>query len=358
MTLRKGLVDMLKITANTSKVYDILIGSNLIKDCGKYISKVVNPCKAMIVTDSNVGPLYANAIKTALDSAGFDSYIHTFKAGEKNKNIETVYNITLSLAEKGFNRKDIVVALGGGVCGDMAGFASSIYMRGIRFIQVSTSILSDIDSSVGGKTGCDLPVGKNLIGAFHQPELVVIDTNVLSTLPKRFYNDGMGEAIKYGVIASSDLMDKICDDIDIEQLIFECVDIKRKVVENDEKEQGERKLLNFGHTLGHAIEKYYNFDKYTHGEAVAIGMCMISDAACANGYCDKTVGDKIRIACKRFSLPTECDAPIEELSKIALSDKKSTSNGIDFVLPRTVGKCEIVNIKKEDILPFLKKGIK
>lgn len=347
---------MQKITAHTSKVYDILIDSGLLNCCGDYIKNVVDPCKAMIVTDSNVAPLYLERVKTSLENSGFNVSSFVFPAGEMSKTFDTVYKIDMALADNLFTRKDIVVALGGGVTGDMAGFAASIYMRGIRFVQLSTTLLSDIDSSVGGKTGCDLPNGKNLVGAFHQPEIVLIDTDALSTLPQKFFNDGMGEAIKYGVIRCEKLFSDIKNkNILIEDLIYDCVKIKCNVVENDERESGERKLLNFGHTLGHAIEKFYNFDKLSHGEAVAIGMVMISKAAENNGICENGVSEKIAEVCKIYDLPTECDAPLEDLVKICLSDKKQTGKGIDLVLPEKIGVCRIENIKNENLLEFLRK---
>ena len=346
---------MRKITAHTSKVYDIVIGENLLNDCGSYIKNAVSPCKAMILSDSNVAPIYMERVEKSLKNAGFDVYSHIFPAGEQNKVFETVYKIDIALAEALFTRSDIVVALGGGVTGDMAGFAAAVYMRGIRFVQLSTSLLSDIDSSVGGKTGCDLPNGKNLVGAFHQPEIVVIDTKALDTLPEKYICDGMGEAVKYGVIRSKELFDKIENGYDTENLIYDCVRIKCDIVENDERESGERKLLNFGHTLGHSIEKYYNFDKFSHGEAVAIGMVMMAKAAEKNKICDVGVSEKIANACRKFNLPTECDAPLAELVEICLSDKKQASGGIDLILPTEIGNCIIKRVANSELYEFLRK---
>ena len=346
---------MRKITAHTSKVYDIVIGENLLNDCGSYIKNAVSPCKAMILSDSNVAPIYMERVEKSLKNAGFDVYSHIFPAGEQNKVFETVYKIDIALAEALFTRSDIVVALGGGVTGDMAGFAAAVYMRGIRFVQLSTSLLSDIDSSVGGKTGCDLPNGKNLVGAFHQPEIVVIDTKALDTLPEKYICDGMGEAVKYGVIRSKELFDKIENGYDTENLIYDCVRIKCDIVENDERESGESKLLNFGNTLGHAIEKYYNFDKLSHGEAVAIGMVMMAKAAEKNKICDVGVSEKIANACRKFNLPTECDAPLAELVEICLSDKKQASGGIDLILPTEIGNCIIKRVANSELYEFLRK---
>ncbi len=349
---------MQKITAKTSKIYDIIIDAGLLCECGRCIADVIHPCKAMIVSDTNVAPIYMGRVKASLEKSGFETFDFVFPAGEKSKTYATVYDILTAMADAKLTRNDIVVALGGGVVGDLSGFASAVYMRGIRFVQLPTSLLADIDSSVGGKTGCDMPCGKNLIGAFHQPELVLIDTLALKTLPEKYFNDGMGEAIKYGVIRSKRLFDDIAQrskDERLDDLISECVDIKCEIVERDETECGERKLLNFGHTLGHAIEKYYGFDKYSHGEAVAIGMVMISAAAARNGFCDKTVSEDIAAVCKKYSLPTECDAPLKELIKVCFNDKKRTNGGIDLIVPERIGKCIIRNVADDQLYDRLKK---
>lgn len=352
---------MKKIHVNLQKnSYDILIGGGLLSSCGELISQAIKPCKVFIITDTNVAPLYLETVENALQNAGFTTAAHVFPAGEKSKTIDAVVTMVEDMANEQLCRTDCVVALGGGVVGDMAGFASAIYMRGIDFVQLSTSLLSDIDSSVGGKTGCDLENGKNLVGAFHQPKMVIIDTDTLDTLTEHFKSDGMGEMIKYGVFRSKSLFDRICELPETaagEQNIYECVDIKREVVENDEFEHGERKLLNLGHTLGHAIEKYYNFEKYSHGEAITIGMVLMAKAAEKNGLCVSGVAKKIAECAEKFNLPTECDADIAELLKIAVSDKKRRGGKIDIILPKAIGDAFIYTIDV-DKLPEFFDGIK
>ena len=228
-------------------------------------------------------------------------------------------NIVEFLAENGLTREDMVVALGGGVCGDMAGFAAAIYLRGIKFVQIPTTLLSQVDSSVGGKTGVDLPQGKNLCGAFHQPALVLIDPDVLETLSPHFFSDGMGEVIKYGCIKSKVLFERIeTENVKdfIEDLIYDCVNIKRGVVERDEKEAGERALLNFGHTAGHAIEKLHNFTDISHGEAIGVGMVMISEAGERIGLTERGTTDRIRKVLEKYNMKTEVEKKDKDGKKV------------------------------------------
>ena len=266
--------------------------------------------------------------------------IHIFPAGEINKNLNTVAAMYNTMADFRMSRKDIVVALGGGVCGDMAGFAAATYMRGIEFIQIPTSLLAQVDSSVGGKTGADIPQGKNLVGAFHQPSLVMIDPDVLGTLPEKYFCDGMGEVIKYGCIKDKDLFEtlenKNAKDI-IEDIIEKCVSIKRDVVSRDERESGERMLLNFGHTLGHSLEKIYDFEGLSHGEAVAIGMVMITKAGERAGLTEIGCTEKITALCKKYGLPTEDGADSGLIAQICAGDKKAGNGEVNLVLLKKIG---------------------
>lgn len=335
--------------------YEILIGEGLIDYCAQYVKSAVKAESIMIISDTNVAPIYLEKVEKSLEDAGLRTAAHIFPAGEKYKTIDTVVAMVEDLADEKLSRTDCVIALGGGVCGDMAGFASAMYMRGIDFIQISTSLLSDIDSSVGGKTGCDLENGKNLAGAFHQPKLVLIDTNTLNTLPKKYLIDGMGEMIKYGVIRSGELFERIEQNPDNavnEDNIFECVDIKRQIVENDEFEHGERKLLNFGHTLGHAIEKYYNFEQFSHGESVTIGMVMMSKVAEKHGLCESGTTQRIVDIAKRIGLPTICDADLSELLKIAQSDKKRRGSTMDIILPKKIGDAFVYTLQIDEMEDF------
>lgn len=344
---------MKQLTVALNNSYNILIEDGILKDCGAQIKSVARGDKIMLISDSNVSAIYGDMVSQSLKDAGFSVATYVFPAGEENKQFSTVAAMVGAMADAGLSRVDTVAALGGGVVGDMAGFAASIYMRGISFVQLSTSLLSNIDSSVGGKTGCDLPNGKNLAGAFHQPSLVLIDPEALNTLPPRYLSDGMAEAIKYGVIKSKDLFEKL-GDISREDLIFECVDIKRVIVEHDEKEHGERKLLNFGHTIGHAIEKYYNFQTYSHGEAVGLGMLMITKAAEENGLCEIGLYEKIEAALVAFNLPITCDVAISDLVPLCLNDKKRRSDTIDLVIARDIGDSFVHSVKCDELGEFLK----
>ena len=243
---------MKKLTVHVGDTYEIFIEKGLLKDCGKYVRVVSKAKKIAIITETNVAPLYLDTVKNCIENEGFEVVNYIFPAGESSKTTETIVNIVEFLAENGLTREDMVVALGGGVCGDMAGFAAAIYLRGIKFVQIPTTLLSQVDSSVGGKTGVDLPQGKNLCGAFHQPALVLIDPDVLETLSPHFFSDGMGEVIKYGCIKSKVLFERIeTENVKdfIEDLIYDCVNIKRGVVERDERKQAKERFLISGTQL-------------------------------------------------------------------------------------------------------------
>lgn len=343
---------MKKLTVNVGDTYEILIEKGLLKDCGKYIKAVTKAKKIAIITETNVAPLYLDTVKGCIENEGFDVVSHIFPAGESSKTTKTVVDIVEFLAESGLTREDIVVALGGGVCGDMAGFAAAIYLRGIKFIQIPTTLLSQVDSSVGGKTGVDLPQGKNLCGAFHQPALVLIDPNVLETLPAHFFSDGMGEVIKYGCIKSKALFERIeAENVKdfIEDLIYDCVDIKRGVVERDEKEAGERALLNFGHTAGHAIEKLHNFTGISHGEAVGVGMVMISEAGEQAGLTEQGTADRIRKVLKKYNMKTEDENPVKDIIGAMYHDKKRTGSGIKFIMLHSIGESFINPVETDKV---------
>ncbi len=346
---------MKKLVVNVQKPYEILIERNIINSCGSYISKITNAKKVVVITDSNVEKLYLDTVVKSL-SEYFEVFSYSFTAGEKSKTVFEVTKMVEFMAENSLSRNDLAVALGGGVTGDMAGFAASCYLRGIDFVQIPTTLLSQIDSSVGGKTGVDLPQGKNLCGAFHQPSLVLIDQNVLDTLDERFFNDGMGEAIKYGCIKSEKLFSRLekenAKDF-IEDLIFECVDIKRQVVENDEKEKGERAILNFGHTVGHAIEKLNNFEGISHGEAVAIGMVYVTNSSEKSGMTENGTTDRLIKLLEKYSLPVKTDYSLEKLVAAMLNDKKQTGNGIKFITLEKIGKGVISPVENKDIKKFL-----
>lgn len=343
---------MKKLTVHVGKTYEILIEKGIMQDCGAYIKKVSNAKKVCVITDSNVAPLYLDKVVSSLEKEEYEVFSFTFQAGECSKTTATIVEMVEFLAEKGLTRKDLVVALGGGVCGDMAGFASAVYLRGIDFVQIPTTLLSQVDSSVGGKTGVDLPQGKNLCGAFHQPVLVLIDPLALDTLSAHFFSDGMGEVIKAGCIKSAKLFEKIeNEDVkeNIEDIIYDCVDIKRGVVERDEKEQGERALLNFGHTIGHGIEKLHNFSGVSHGEAVGIGMLMISKIGEKAGLTEKGTADRIKKVLEKYNMKTFDNHSTEDMIKAMQSDKKRTSSGINFVMLKEIGNSFIYPVENEKI---------
>ena len=293
---------MKTVHVNTGRPYDIFIERGIIDLCGEYVKKLSKAEKVVVVTDTNVAPHYKWRVLNSLEQQDLRVQSFIYPAGEQSKHLGTISDIYKLLADFHMTRKDIIVALGGGVCGDMAGFAAATYLRGIDFIQIPTSLLAQVDSSVGGKTGVDLPQGKNLVGAFHQPIAVLIDPDTLNTLPDNFVSDGMAEVIKYGCIKDAAFFDLLeSEDVQpkIEEVIETCVSIKRDVVSRDEREAGERMLLNFGHTLGHSIEKIYNFTGITHGMAVAIGMILIARAGELHGVTKAGTADRIVKICEK-----------------------------------------------------------
>lgn len=343
---------MKKLTVNVNPKYDILIEKGLLSKAGELVKTVLTCKKLALISDTNVYPLYGESVKASLEAQGYAVYEYVFRAGEVSKKPQTVLDMVEFMADKGMTRGDGVVALGGGVCGDMAGFAASIFLRGIDFVQIPTTLLSQVDSSVGGKTGVDLPQGKNLCGAFHQPRLVIIDPNVLDTLTAHFFADGMGEVIKYGCIKSPSLFARLENENPkdfIEDLIFESVDTKRIVVENDEREHGERALLNFGHTCGHAIEKLWNFETVSHGEAVGIGMVMIAKAGENIGITEQGTADRIKTLLEKYSMKTEDIHPVAEIISAMNADKKRTDTGIKFAMISKIGESFIKSVPMEDI---------
>ena len=331
---------MKTVKVQTNTPYDILIERGILKSCGEFIRPLTRASKVMLITDSNVGEIYGDTVKASLEKSNFEVRVHTFPAGESSKQLGTIAEMYSAMADFRMSRADIVVALGGGVTGDMAGFAAATYMRGINFVQIPTSLLAQVDSSVGGKTGVDIAQGKNLVGAFHQPILVLIDPDTLDTLPQYYINDGMGEVIKYGCIKDAELfatLDRVNAMDIIEDIIERCVSIKRDVVNRDEKESGERMLLNFGHTLGHALEKIYNFEGLSHGQAVAIGMVMITKASQREGLTAAGTAEKVEALCVKYGLPVSDKASTGEIALACASDKKAGGGNVNLVLLSEIG---------------------
>lgn len=338
------------IRVNASKEYDVVIGKGILSSLGEKCVSLFGKSKAFIVTDSNVAPLWLEKAKNSLEKSGIQTVEFIFRAGEDSKNTATLCELVEFMAENKFTRSDFAVALGGGVTGDMTGLAASLYLRGIPFVQVPTTLLAAVDSSVGGKTAVNLTAGKNLMGAFYQPELVLCDTDTLSTLPENEFANGMAEVIKYGVIFDKDLFDKVSGGniSDIEKIIARCVELKRDVVAEDEFDKGSRQLLNFGHTMAHSIEKCSDFE-IEHGSAVAIGMVIAAKACAKLGWSSEDCTDAVIDANKNNNLPVECKFSPSELADAALSDKKRTGGTINFVVPEVIGKCVLKKIPVEEL---------
>lgn len=331
---------MRTLKVETGRPYEILIDKGLIDNCGEHIKKVSKANKIAVISDTNVFPIYGEKVVNSCKNAGYEVVSFTFKAGEASKNLTTISQMYDFLAENHLTRSDLIVALGGGVTGDMAGFAAASYLRGIDFVQIPTSLLAQVDSSVGGKTGVDISAGKNLVGAFWQPILVLIDSNSLATLPQYYIDDGMAEVIKYGCIKDKALFEKLekVNAMDcIEDIIYNCVSIKRDVVSRDERESGERALLNFGHTIGHALEKVSNFTGLSHGQGVAIGMVMMTNASEKAGITNAGTTKRVEALCKKYNLPTDSDVAKNEIATASSSDKKTSGSSITLVLLNEIG---------------------
>ena len=343
---------MKTVHVKASREYDVRIGSGLLATLGTNIPKKVK--KVCIVSETNVFPLYGEAAKRSIEDAGFEVISFVFPAGEASKCGATYLELVNFLAQNRLTRSDLIVALGGGVVGDLTGFAAATFLRGIQFIQVPTTLLAAVDSSVGGKTAIDLPAGKNLCGAFYQPSLVLCDIDTLNTLPEDIFRDGCAEVIKYGVLYDPALFVHLKDhglDFDREAVITRCVELKRDVVAEDEFDTGARMKLNLGHTIGHGVEARSNFT-LSHGKSVAIGMAIVARAAG-----DPATRDAIEEILDIFGLPKVTDRTAEELYTSALSDKKRTGGTVNLIIPRSIGDCAIVPTPVEEVKAFIEKGL-
>ena len=349
---------MITVPVKASRDYDIVIGRDLLKDAGSYLRQVC-PCETvMLVCGDIVADLYADTVQRSLEAAGYRVCRFVYPHGEQSKTAETYFALLNALAENGLTRADCIVALGGGVTGDLAGFAAATYQRGIAYVQMPTTLLAAVDSSVGGKTAIDLPAGKNLAGAFYQPRLVLCDDDTLNTLPDEVFTDGCAEVIKYGVIWSEALFETLKQPIkpQIEDVIAQCVSIKRDVVEQDEFDTGLRGILNFGHTIGHAVEKCSNFG-VSHGRAVAIGMALITKAAYLAGICEKDCAEEVYGILKQYGLPTQTEYPADALLSAMRSDKKRAGSSITLVLPEKIGQCRLEKLPVEDMDALLRPAL-
>lgn len=347
------------IPVTASKNYVVEIASGLLPSLGEKAKAVSKAKSAVVVSDSNVFPLYGRTAMDSLQNAGFTVSSFVFPAGEESKCAATYLELLSFLAENHVTRTDLLVALGGGVVGDLTGFAAATYLRGIQYIQVPTTLLAAVDSSVGGKTAIDLPVGKNLVGAFYQPSYVLCDIDTLNTLPINVFRDGCAEVIKYGVLYDPELfnhLDENALNFDRESVIAKCVQWKRDVVAEDEFDTGARKKLNLGHTIGHGVEAGSHF-AISHGTAVAIGMAIVSRAGSKLGFCSEDTANAVSEILVKFGLPVNTDFSSTVLFEAALSDKKRRGGTVDLIIPAAIGDCRIVPTPVGEIEAFIKAGI-
>lgn len=335
--------------STTSRTYDVYVVPGILDSCGELISKAAGGEHALVVSETNVAPLYLERVVSSLVSAGYEVSSHIFPAGEASKRAGTWAACLEAAAEAGLTRDDVIVALGGGVTGDIAGFAGASYMRGCAVAQIPTSLLAMVDSSVGGKTAIDLAVGKNLAGAFWQPHVVIADPRCLSTIGHDLFTDSCGEVIKHGVLADPNLFESLetkplnapgYDEAMLADIIARNVEIKRNVVDADERERGLRQTLNLGHTIGHAVEAASDFT-LGHGTCVALGLCAIARAAAAMGELAKQDSERIERVVAAHGLPTDTDLDHETVVRLAHSDKKRHGDGVNVVLPRAIGSVEV-----------------
>lgn len=341
--------------------YDIEIAAGLLPEVGAKVAQLLPKArKAAIISDTNVAPLYAGRLQQSLEAAGFAVSKVIIQAGEQSKNMQVLSDVLEQLAAAGLTRTDVVLTLGGGVVGDLGGFAAASFMRGVAFVQIPTSLLAQIDSSVGGKVAVDLKAGKNLAGAFYQPKAVFIDTELLATLSTRFLHDGLAEAIKYGCIKDAALFEKIAGFnsdaellADIGSVVATCCAIKARIVEQDEFDTGLRMLLNFGHTLGHAVEQHFGYSHFTHGEGVAIGMYQLTARTEELGITAKGTAERIKSVLAKYNLP--CDAGVDKslLLDTMARDKKKNGNSITLIVLKEIGEGVLQKTNWSDVPAYL-----
>ena len=346
------------IEIHTAPAYEVTIGAGLLRDCGARLKTVLGGCRIAVAADSNVAPLYLETVCASLRDAGFAVCSYVFPAGEAHKNFTTLSAILEFLAESQLTRTDCVAALGGGVTGDLAGFAAATYQRGMGFAQIPTTLLAAVDSSVGGKTAINLRAGKNQLGCFHQPAAVICDTDTFSTLPEREVRSGSAEIIKYGVIGDEGFFESLGEEpisARYEAVVECCVSMKRDFVARDEFDRGDRRYLNFGHTIGHAAERCSGYT-LPHGYAVAMGMAAISRAAESFGISEKGTAERIEKMLKRYGLPTEINFARDDMLDAMLSDKKSDGSSVALIVPERIGRCRIENAGAAELCEWLKAG--
>ncbi|MCD5410546.1 MAG: 3-dehydroquinate synthase [Clostridiales bacterium] len=345
----------------TNEKYNIYIEKGLFESSGKKMKEIFVGEKITIITDDNVNPLYGEKLKKILEKSGFEVNTIVLAVGEKNKNFVTLNRIYKELIKFQTTRSDMIVALGGGVVGDVAGFAASTYMRGISYVQIPTSLIAQVDSSVGGKVAINLEEGKNLVGSFYQPKMVLIDPDLLKTLEQRYFNDGMAEVIKYACISDKQFFELLVSienkevlDENITEIICRCCEMKKKIVQKDERDKSERMLLNFGHTIGHAIEKIFKHETYTHGEAISIGMYLVTTQSENLGLSQVGTAVRIKELLTKFNLPYEIDKKYyEEIRNEITNDKKREGRSLNLILLKTIGEGYIMRIPIDEVNKFI-----
>ena len=342
-------MSILKVKTDSGE-YEVLIRKGASSDIGKKLKQIARGNKTAIITDDVVMPLYSDSIIGELSGCGFETCVYVLPHGEASKNGREYLKILEFLAESGLDRRDTVVALGGGVVGDIAGFAAATYLRGIDCVQIPTTLLSMTDSSVGGKTAIDLKAGKNLAGAFKQPKFVAIDTDFLETLPEAEIKNGLGELIKYAVIDGGEILTMLEDGFgkNVQKIVEAAVDIKRRVVEADEKESGLRRILNFGHTPAHAAEKLSGFT-LPHGVAVAAGVNLMLRASVRKADCPARDAQRIEKLCVRYGLPVAFEYTAKRLAEASAGDKKTEGEFINLVLADKIGSVFSIKVPKTEL---------
>lgn len=339
---------MSTIRVSASRDYDVTVSRGILNKVGEKAAELIAPCKAIIVSGEKVFPLYGEIVKSSLESAGFEVLCFVHETGEGAKSLETFGKLQNFLCENHVSRTDLLIALGGGVTGDLTGFAAATYQRGIAFVQIPTTLLAAVDSSVGGKTAINLPAGKNQVGCFYQPIAVFCDPDTLRTLPPEEYRCGCAEIIKYGVLGDAEFFGFL-EKNDIrkneEYIISHCVEMKRDIVQADEFDNGTRKLLNLGHTIGHAVEKLSDF-KVSHGDAVAIGMASVMHK--------NADSDRVISLLEKYDLPTVCPYGADDVAAACMADKKIEHGILQLIVPEHIGKCQIVPTEINELKKLVK----
>lgn len=340
--------------------YDVLIGHGLLHDAGKAILSVSDACRVTLVADDTVAPLYAPTVRESLIRCGFEVIDYIFPHGENSKSTQQMIDLVVFMSRSAMTRADLVVALGGGVTGDLAGLAASLYLRGIRLIQIPTTLLAAVDSSVGGKTAVNLPAGKNLCGSFWQPSLVICDVDVFDTLTEEVFRDGLAESVKYAVLKDPDLFaefETFKRGDDLTNIVAECVKMKNDYIVHDIRDHGERQFLNLGHTPAHAIEVCSSFEM-SHGHAVAVGMMIMARASETLDLAEEPFADRLEALLKKHGLPVGVPYTAQDLVQVAYSDKKRRGGSITLVMPLRVGHCVLYPVPVEKLQDIFEAGIK